>query len=201
MLTIGLVGGVASGKTKVAQYLQDRGALVLQADQVGHQVLLEEFIKEKLRTRWGEKVFADDGEVDRKQVAKIVFGPAAAAAADLRFLESVVHPEIQRRLERQLDEARLQGTKVTILDAPVMFKAGWERLCDEVLFVEADISARQARAAVRGWTPEVLGQREAAQTPLEEKRARATCMVDNSGDWAATAEQLDRLWNEWFSRR
>jgi len=220
MLIVGLVGGVASGKSRVARYLQKLGAEVLDADQIGHQVLLQDGVKQKLVDRWGAAVTDPRGEIDRSRIVAIVFGSSSlgssslgssslgssslgssgidsSSATELRFLESVVHPQIGECLQAQLEAAGDRGCSVIVLDAPVMFKAGWERFCDEILFVEADERSREARAALRGWNRETLLAREAAQTPLVEKRARSTRIVDNSGDWESTRRQLDQFWEDW----
>src|SRR5262245_58905271 len=100
MITIGVVGGVASGKSLVAKVLVDRGAGLLDADRAGHAVLAEDVaVQQALRQRWGDSAFKDDGTVDRKAIAERVFGNGEAAERDREFLEVLTHPRISERLK------------------------------------------------------------------------------------------------------
>ncbi|HZZ74119.1 MAG TPA: dephospho-CoA kinase [Pirellulales bacterium] len=177
---VGLLGGVASGKSWVARQLQARGARLFDADRVGHEVLLEPEIKTALRNRWGAAVFSK-GEVSRPAIAKLVFAPEPAGTPELTFLENLVHPRITARLRDETAAlASAQGSHVLVLDAPILLKAGWDRLCDRILFVDAPRDVRLARALHRGWTAAEFAAREAVQEPLAEKRDRADEVLDNS---------------------
>ena len=193
-LVVGLLGGVASGKSLVASQLQELGAGLLDADQAGHAALRLPEVLEAIRTRWGEKVFDATGEVDRKAVASIVFARTASAADELRFLEGVTHPAIGQILLRQLADLSADGKWVVVLDAPVMLKAGWDRMCDHILFVDAPRDVRLARAKSRGWSETDFDDREAAQESLSAKRQRADTEIDNSQSASTTREQVARWW-------
>jgi dephospho-CoA kinase len=193
---IGLLGGVASGKSFVAHQLKNRGAVVLDADGAGHDVLREEQVKAALRQHWGEHVFGPDGEIDRPAVGRIVFADSPDGPRELKFLEQLTHPRITERLRQQMAEASAAGVPAIVLDAAVMLKAGWDRLCDAVWFVDAPRSVRLQRARQRGWSEEQFAAREAAQESLEEKRRRANAVIDNSGSPEHTAEQVDALWEQ-----
>ncbi|NLF73571.1 MAG: dephospho-CoA kinase [Candidatus Anammoximicrobium sp.] len=194
MILIGILGGVASGKSAVSNRLKMLGAVVLDADRAGHEVLREPEVKEALRRRWGDAVFDAAGEVDRRKVAGIVFAETCRGREELAFLEQLTHPRIERRLRGQLEELSLRGVRVAVLDAPVMLKAGWDRMCDGLVFVDTPRHVRLARARQRGWTEAVLAAREAAQEPLETKRRRAVTLIDNSSSWEHLHEQVDRFW-------
>lgn len=194
MIVIGILGGVASGKSAVSDRLKSLGAVALDADRMGHEVLQEPEVKEVLRRRWGETVFDAAGEVDRRKVAGIVFAATPQGQEELAFLEQLTHPRIGRRLRGQLEELNLKGVRAAVLDAPVMLKAGWDRLCDRVLFVDTPRQLRLARVRQRGWTEADLATREAAQEPLERKRRRADTILDNSSSWDQLYEQVDRFW-------
>ncbi len=97
MLTLGLVGGIASGKSVVANCFRDLGAVVLDADRAGHAVLRETDVIAALKARWGDRILDDSSQVSRREVAKIVF--AREDAAERRFLEQLTHPRIQMRLQ------------------------------------------------------------------------------------------------------
>lgn len=198
MKVIGLVGGIASGKSLVSDLLCRQGAQLLDADKAGHAVLRQAEVKQALRERWGEQVFGKDGEIDRAAVARIVFGSGDAAAAELRFLEQITHPRIGKLLEDRMAELSAAGIPAVVLDAPVMIKAGWDQRCDMILFVDAPRDIRVERALQRGWTEEGFAAREAAQESLAEKRRRADFVIDNSGPVGHTEQQVKQLWQSWF---
>jgi dephospho-CoA kinase len=194
MILIGILGGVASGKSAVSNRLGTLGAVVLDADRLGHEVLREADVKEELKRRWGERVFEASGEVDRQRVAEIVFAAAPQGKKELAFLEQLTHPRIERRLRKQLADLDSGGVRAAVLDAPVMLKAGWDRMCDFLLFVDTPRQVRLARARQRGWTEAGFAAREAAQEPVEAKRSRASTILDNSSSWAQLYAQVDRFW-------
>ena len=197
MLVIGVVGGIASGKSFVAQEFAVCGAAVLDADRIGHEVLTRSEVKQQIREQWGDRVFDARGEVDRARLAAVVFEPGPESEVQLRRLETITHPSISAELQRRLDELRAAEQPAVVLDAAVMFKSGWHRLCDKIVFVEVPDSMRMERAAARGWTVEQLRQREARQTALEEKRRWADALIDNSGSEQATRLQVAQLWQRW----
>ncbi|MFM9116797.1 MAG: dephospho-CoA kinase [Planctomycetota bacterium] len=201
MLVIGVMGGIASGKSFVCQEFEKLGARCLRADEVGHQVLQDSTVQSRLRARWGAAVFDVDGQIDRAAVARIVFAQTTSGEAERRFLEQVTHPRIQQQLLAQLDEWRQQGdVPVVLLDAALLLEAGWDRWCDALVFIDSTWEQRVARVARRGWTAADLQAREAAQWPLEVKRSRATYQLDNSGTPAATSARVQELWQAFASR-
>ncbi|HVX13690.1 MAG TPA: dephospho-CoA kinase [Pirellulales bacterium] len=195
MKIIGLLGGVASGKSLVAEQFRALGAGLLDGDRAGHDVLRLTDVKQLVRERWGQGVFADDGEVDRRALGRIVFDTSPTGRRELEYLERITHPRITDRLREQAAKLTTTGLMVAILDAPVMLKAGWDALCDHIVFVEAPQETRRARALARGWRQEDIAARESVQEPLEVKRRRADFLIDNSGSAEQTLEQVQHLWN------
>jgi dephospho-CoA kinase len=194
MKLIGLLGGVASGKSMVAGMFRHLGAEVLDADRVGHEVLRMPAVRAAVGGHWGKDVIGPDGEVDRSALAKVVFSPPPDGPCELAELERITHPEIRRRLKAEVDEMARRGTKVAILDAPVMLKAGWNELCDALVFVDSPADQRLARAVARGWSPVEFARREASQEPVEEKRRLADFVLDNSHDVSYIRAQVERCW-------
>ncbi len=194
MIVIGVVGGIASGKSFVTEQLQSHGAVILDADRIGHEVLLRESVKQALREEWGDAVFDSAGEVDRKQLAEIVFDPAEPER--LEQLERITHPLIAAQLQQEIDRlANSEGVNVLVLDAPVMVKAGWHVLCDLIVFVEASLEQRLARVVERGWSAEMLHNREAMQAGIDKKRQISKHVIDNNGTLEDAINQVRELWD------
>lgn len=196
MKIIGLLGGIASGKSLVAKEFCRLGAATLDGDRAGHEVLRLTQVKQCIHARWGDAVFAADGEVDRQSLGRIVFEPSPEGRRELEYLEKLTHPRIGERLRRQATELAAAGRAIAVLDAPVMLKAGWDAFCDHVVFIDAPQEVRRARALARGWRQEEFAARESAQEPLEVKRARADFVIDNSGRTEETRSQVEALWRK-----
>jgi dephospho-CoA kinase len=194
MKILGLLGGVASGKSTVAEMFRQKGAAVLDADRAGHEVLRQPAVRAAVGGRWGKDVIGPDGEVDRSALARIVFAPPPDGPRQLAELEKITHPEIRKRLRAEAQRLADQGAPVVVLDAPVMLKAGWNSLCDALAFVDCPTDQRLARAETRGWSAEEFRRREAAQEPVEEKRRLADFVLDNSQDVSYIQAQVERCW-------
>lgn len=194
MRIVGIMGGVASGKSLVGKWFAQRGVGVLDADRAGHEVLRQPEVEAAARLRWGAEIFGPDGHIDRPRLARIVFAPTAEGTCERRYLEQLTHPAIGKRIEAQAGELAAAGRAAAVLDAALLVEAGWDRLCDKLLFVHASRRVRLARALQRGWTEEEFTARENAQQPLDMKRARADLVIDNSGSPEETWAQLDSVW-------
>jgi dephospho-CoA kinase len=202
MTTLGLVGGVASGKSLVSKYLAELGAGVLDADRAGHEVLATDpEVRQALVDRWGRTILAEDGQIDRKAIAARIFaGPDAAdsvtnaSAEDRRFVESLLHPRISQRLQEQRRQFVREGRPAVVLDAPLLLEAGWQPLCDLVVMVDSTPEARLARAKSRGWDEAEFNRREAAQLPLEEKRRHADVVLANDQSPRELRYEVGQLW-------
>ncbi|MFW6169059.1 MAG: dephospho-CoA kinase [Planctomycetota bacterium] len=204
MWVIGITGGIASGKSKVAHELQRRGARVVDADGIGHSVLERADIQATLHARWGDEVFAEGkegaGHLDRAAIAQRVFAPPPEGPRELSYLEAVIHPEIGARVVALLDRWRAEGTvPAAVLDAPVLHKAGWTDYCDRILHVDAPLEVRAGRAARRGWSVDQLLARERMQPSMAWQRQAADWVIDNGGSWALTVAQIDEFWKTLFA--
>ncbi|MCP4098336.1 MAG: dephospho-CoA kinase [Planctomycetaceae bacterium] len=194
MLVIGLAGGIASGKSLVADCFMHFGATLIDADRIGHEILKQATIKNSIVLEFGNSVIDKENEINRTQLAKIVFNPNDPNA--LKTLEKITHPVISERIHSALKQHQ-SSTPAVLLDAPVMFKAGWDQMCDKVVFVDANLATRKSRAKLRGWSSDELAKRESFQTPVEEKRNLATNIIDNGGSKNATYLQARDLWRSW----
>jgi dephospho-CoA kinase len=199
MLILGLCGGIASGKSVVANMLRDLGAVVLDADKAGHAVLREPAIIAAVRKRWGDGILDASGQISRRAVAKIVF--SAGNEAERKFLEQLSHPRLEALLQEELTAIRNSPDPppVVVLDAALLFEAGWDKLCDKILFVDAPRDIRLERAVSRGWSTEQFAAREAAQLPVEEKRSRSHIVIRNARTLENIREVLRLTWRHRFA--
>jgi dephospho-CoA kinase len=189
-MVVGLLGGIGSGKSQVAAAFARQGARVIAGDQLGQAALRDPAIRARIASRWGQGILDENGEVDRRRLAAIVF----ADAAQRKALEAITHPWIRQRIHAEVAEAcKDSGVKLIVLDAAVMLEAGWNDLCDRLVFIEAPRDMRLARVArQRGWSEKEVEAREQAQLPLTEKAVRADHVLDNS----ASLEHLNRQVND-----
>ena len=194
-MTIGLTGGIGSGKSEASGILRELGALVIDADIVGHETYRNG------RPAWGEiveafgdMVIGSDGEINRRELGRIVFDDPV----NLKRLTDIVWPKIREELkDRMAVERDGGGTDVLIVEAAVLFEAGWENLFDEIWVVtahEKDVLERLERQ--RNQKPEQTRARVRAQLTNEEREQRADVMVRNDEDRAALAATVKTLWTD-----
>ena len=196
MIVLGIVGGIASGKSHVAGLFARLGGVVIDGDQVGHEVLREQPVIEAAVARWGGSVLDPQGGLSRRAIADRVFGTAPGAMGELKFWQGITHPRIGARLRESLQRLRAEGsTGLIVLDAAVMMETGWDRDCDFILFVDAADVVRKDRAIGRGWSVAAWEERERRQASLMEKRARADFVIDNSKGFDQTYDQVLRLYS------
>jgi dephospho-CoA kinase len=195
---IGLVGGVGCGKSHLARLLQKKLPIeIVEGDMTGHRVLTEQAVKHSLREAFGERVFTKEGEVNRSEISRLVFGSGPQQQAARKKLEEIVHPRISEILARRVARARSRpDVEAVILDAAILLEAGWRHICDVIVFIDAPFEIRLARVAKsRGWNREQLRSREESQFPLDRKRKEADCVVDNSGDEQVALSQLETVYS------
>ena len=189
---IGLAGAIGAGKSTVAGILGEAGCLVSDADRVAREVLAEPDVVAELVSWWGPGVLDADGRPDRKAIAAIVF----ADPESRRRLEDLVHPRVHAARAAAFAAAPA-GTPALVIDAPLLFEADLAEGCDAVVFVDAPRTTRIERVSARGWDAAELDRREAAQWPLDRKRAAADHVIVNDADLASlrtqVLEQLGRI--------
>jgi dephospho-CoA kinase len=194
-LVVGLIGGIGSGKSQVAGAFARHGARIIAGDQLAHSALRDPEVRTKVVGRWGQEVLAPEGEIDRRALAAIVF----ADPAELKALESITHPWIRGRIRAELEAARRDSSvPLIVLDAAIMLEAGWDEVCDRLVFIDAPRSVRLERLArQRGWTEKEVDARERAQLPLTEKVVRADHVLENSASLEHLNRQVDDLLHLW----
>ncbi|HTU92051.1 MAG TPA: dephospho-CoA kinase, partial [Gemmataceae bacterium] len=177
-LVVGLLGGIGSGKSQVAAAFARQGARIIAGDQLGQAALRDPDIRGRIVSRWGEGIVDERGEIDRRGLAAIVF----ADPDQRKALEAITHPWIRQRIRAELEEtSKDPRVPLIVLDAAVMLEAGWNEVCDRLVFIEAPRAVRLERVArQRGWSEKEVEAREQAQLPLTEKAVRADHVLDNS---------------------
>ena len=193
MFTLGLIGGIGSGKSTVASLFARLGAGVVDADAIGHRVLTRPEVKETLRERWGNDVFLSNGELDRKAVAATVFTQTEDGNRKLEFLTDLTHPLIQSDIAEELHRLELAGTAIAVLDAALLLETDWKTGVDRIVFVDAPRNIRLQRILQRNWTETQLDAREAMQLPLEFKKSLADWIIDNSRTMEETLHQIETI--------
>jgi dephospho-CoA kinase len=210
-LVLGVLGGIASGKSAVARLLAGEEGLVIDADALANEVLASTELAERVRATFGPGALGADGLPDRSALARIVFADAAARSA----LEGWIHPRVRARISALLEDAKARGVPRVVLDVPLLLESAPDRgsddsdpgkggqhdlaaLCDALVFVDAPLEERERRAAAhRGWEVGEVARREAAQLPLEAKRERADLTIRNDAGLdqlrAAVRDALVRL--------
>lgn len=188
---LGLLGGIGSGKSTVAAALVRRGGRLISGDSLGHEALRQPEVRERVVGRWGPDVLGADGEVSRRKVAALVF----ADDGERRALESMVFPWIERRFREEIAAANADPeVAFVVLDAAIMLEAGWNNVCDRLVYVDAPRAVRLRRLAEqRGWSEREVQARERAQFPLTDKASRADFAIDNSDGPEAVLPQVDEL--------
>lgn len=196
MIVVGIVGGIACGKSAVAREFESLGAVCIDADQIGHEVLKQDDTVQSLVRRWGRHIVEPStGGLIRSAIAKIVFGEDERSKQELNFLESISHPRIAEKIEKQISLYRAQNKAMVVLDAALLIKAGWASLCDFIVYVDVDRPTRLERAKRRGWSEQEYDRREEMQTPLALKRQMADILIDNSQGLDETRIQVRRIWD------
>lgn len=198
---VGVLGGIASGKSVVARRLAGPTGIVIDADAEARAVLASEELRPELVRAFGPEVLQPDGTPDRAALAARVFGDERARVR----LEALTHPRIRARMSAALEDALARGIPRVVLDVPLLVENeaqhGLLARCHELWFVEASLEAREARArATRGWKAGEVERRERAQRPLAEKRALADVVLPNTGTLAELEAAVDRVLAERASR-
>jgi len=195
VVVIGITGGVACGKSFVAEQFRSLGAVVIDVDRIGHEVLRESDVRAALVQRWGDEVLDADGQISRTAVGQRVFAGNSYRRGNLEFLECLVHPKIGQRIRTRIEAlSRDQPGKPVVVDAALLIEANWAVFCDKLVFLEVSRERRLARAKQRGWSESEFSAREAAQGNLAMKQKQADWVMDNNGSAEHTFAEVQQFW-------
>jgi len=191
MKIIGLTGGIGSGKSTVAEFLAELGAVVMDADKIGHEVLeSDEEVRRRIIETFGEQVLGSNGNIDRKKLADIVF----KNHENLVKLNLITHPAIYRRMQNNIEKYRQQGVEVLIIDAPLLIEAGWATKVNELWVTIAPQEVISSRLERRGMSREDIQSRMRLQTPPEERVKLATLVINTDVPMDKLKNAIGELW-------
>ncbi|MEZ4598502.1 MAG: dephospho-CoA kinase [Syntrophotaleaceae bacterium] len=194
-MVLGLTGGIASGKSTIADIFRQFGAAVVSADVLAREVVRPgSAVLAAIAEHFGRGILYETGSLNRKAMAELIFRDPGARSA----LNTITHPAIAELADRKFDELKRSGAQLIVYDVPLLFEAGAERQVDKVLVVNLDREQQLLRLQKRdGISLDQAEKRIASQMPLREKVARADFVIDNSGSLEETVRQvrelLDRL--------
>jgi len=195
MKVIGLTGGIGSGKSTVSQFLAGLGAVIIDADKVGHEAFKPDTeLWREVVAAFGRQILAPDGDIDRKKLGEIVFGNPEALAR----LNQIMHPRIYALIKAEIEEYRRQGVEVVVLEAPVLLEAGRPSLVDEVDEVWVTVAPestvlRRLKERVGLSEPESLA-RIRSQLLSEERVRHADVVIDTDCDLDELKARVKELW-------
>lgn len=190
MKVVGITGGVGSGKSEVLKFLKDRnGVFVCQADEVA-KMLQRKGTKcfEEIVNYFGEQIVSENGELDRKVLAEIVFNDDK----ELKVLNSIVHPAVEEEIRSMIQMEAQKGTEAFFLETAILIESGYNELfCDEVWYIHASDDVRTKRLKFsRGYSEEKTEAIFRAQKTKEEFMEHCDRVIDNSRSFEETCVQL-----------
>ncbi|BDG37073.1 dephospho-CoA kinase [Saccharococcus caldoxylosilyticus] len=194
-LTIGLTGGIASGKSTVTKMIRELGIPVIDADQVARDVVkVGEEAYTQIVATFGQDILQTNGEIDRAKLGAIVFHNEQ----ERKKLNAIVHPAVRRRMMAEKEEYVQSGAKTIVLDIPLLFESELTHLIDKVIVVYVDDEVQLERLMKRnGFSKEEALARIRSQMPLREKVKKADAVINNNGTVEETKQQLLQILREW----
>ncbi len=191
MKVIGLTGGIGTGKSTVSRFLEELGAVVIDADKVGHETLRRGTLAwQHVVAAFGRSILGPDDEIDRKKLAEIVFHDRATLAK----LNSVMHPPMYGIVKAKIDEYRRQGAEVVVLEAPLLIEASWTLLVDEVWVTVAPEETVIKRLHDLGLSRSEALARIRSQMPSEKRIEHADVIIDTTGILEEVRARVKDLW-------
>lgn len=194
MLTIGLTGGIATGKSSVAAFLSEHGAEVIDADQLARDAVAPGTAAlQRIEELFGQQALLADGSLNRQAVREMVFNEPTRR----QQLEAILHPAIKEIALQQIEQARIRGSRVVVYMAPLLIEAGATDRVDEIWVVTVRPEVQLARLIARdGCSQKQAEQIIAAQMPLAEKERFGVVVIDNSSSLEETRRQVEAAWQQ-----
>lgn len=198
MKVIGLTGGIGTGKSTAAGFMAELGAVVIELDKVGHQVMQPRSDAwKKLVETFGGAIITGDGEIDRSRLGRIVFGNSEA----LEKLNDIIHPEIDRFVNAKLAECREKGVRYVVLEAAARLDTDRSSQVDEIwVTVAPDDVVLERLSARSGFSEKESKARIASQLPSEERVIRADVVIDTDCSLEELKNRVATAWREMQAR-
>jgi|TARA_B110000116_G_scaffold75485_1_gene65567 dephospho-CoA kinase len=193
MLVIGLTGSIGTGKSEAARQLEILGASIISADQVGHEAYTPNTEAwEQVVAAFGDDILQDDKDIDRRKLGAIVFSDPS----QLEKLNAIMHPRMARMVSDKIEVLRGQGVKVVVVEAALLFEAGWDALVEEVWVTDTSEDIVVGRLKERnGLSEEEAKKRINSQMDRAERIERSDFVIDNSSDMAGLGIAIKELWD------
>jgi dephospho-CoA kinase len=194
MIVIGLTGGIASGKSTVARMLSELGAVVIDADEVGHEAFgphTEAW--RKVVAAFGKDILGQKEEIDRSKLAQLVFNDSKA----LNRLNNIMHPLMHEIVRQKIESLRRQGAGVVVLEATLLIEAKWTDLVDQVwVTITPEDTVVNRLVSQKEFTEEQAKARIKSQTPISQRARRADVVIRNDSDVATLRKRVEGLWRK-----
>jgi len=188
MKIIGLTGNIASGKSKISDYLKTKGFKIIDADLIGRIILEDNIIKNKLIRIFGLEILNNDGTINRKKLGTIVF----SSKKNLEKLNRITLPILSKKIKKKINEYKRKKTRIVVLDAAILIEAKWNKIVDEVWVVYTEPEIQLDRLMKReNYTIDEAKNRIFAQMDINKKLKYADVIINNSYDWERTKKQID----------
>ena len=190
MKVLGLTGGIGMGKSACAQLLQGRGALVVDTDDLARRVVERgQPALAELQSAFGAEIIGADGQLKRDELAQLVFADVGAR----KKLEGILHPPIHELWRAQVETWRAEGKALAVVVIPLLFETQAESEFDAIICVACSAPTQQERLRARGWSPDQIQQRIAAQLPVETKMLRSNYVIWTEAGMDVHAQQVYRV--------
>jgi len=187
MKLCGLTGGVGMGKSTAAAFFSQHGARVVDTDEIARSLVQPgQPALAEIKKEFGDKIISSTGELKRNEFAQIIFADHSAR----NKLEAILHPRIRERWQSQVETWRKENCPLAMVVIPLLFETVAESHFKKIICVASSTAAQHERLAARGWSPEQIQQRIAAQLPIEQKIARSHFVLWSEGKLAAHAQQV-----------
>jgi len=195
MFILGLTGASGSGKSRLAELLARRGAAILDADKIYHEIVSHPSrCVDELAAEFGKSVLTCDGALNRAALAPLVFCGGELQKSRLAKLNEITHRHVRGEFVQKIEEHRKKGSRFLVLDVPLLFEAGMDSLCHTTVAVLADREVRLARIMKRDGIDRARAEARIDAQPQDDfYRTRSTFTVHNSGDESALEAEADRL--------
>jgi len=193
MMVIGLTGSIGTGKSEAARQLEALGASIISADQVGHEAYTPNTEAwEQVVVAFGDGILQEDGEIDRRKLGGIVFSDPGK----LEQLNQIMHPRMARMVANKIEALRIEGVDVVVVEAALLFEAGWDSLVEEVWVTDSPEQMVIDRLKNRnGLSEDEARKRISSQMDRSERLGKADFVIDNSGDVAGLESAVRELWD------